>query len=86
MASVFSLTDDCLLGIVSRIDDPSSFYSFILTCQRFLQVAKNARSVLHTNLLRANKVTEQGEQGEQGDRTDKDNYRPISILPPRLAR
>ena len=53
MASVFSLTDDCLLGIVSRIDDPSSFYSFVLTCQRFRQVAENTRSVLHTNLLRA---------------------------------
>ena len=53
MASVFSLTDDCLLGIVSHIDDPSSFYSFVLTCQRFLQVARNTRSVLHTNLLRA---------------------------------
>ena len=53
MASVFSLTDDCLLGIVSRIDDPSSFYSFVLTCQRFRQVAKNTRSVLHANLLRA---------------------------------
>ena len=53
MASVFSLTDDCLLGIVSHIDDPSSFYSFALTCQRFLQVARNTRSALHTNLLRA---------------------------------
>ena len=53
MASVFSLTDDCLLGIVSHIDDPSSFYSFVLTCQRFFQVARNTRSVLHTNLLRA---------------------------------
>ena len=53
MASVFSLTDDCLLGIVSRIDDPSTFHSFVLTCQRFLQVARNTRSVLHTNLLQA---------------------------------
>ena len=53
MASVFSLTDDCLLGIVSHIDDPSSFYSFALTCQRFLQVARHTRSALHTNLLRA---------------------------------
>ena len=52
MASVLSLPDDGLCIIVSFIDDPSSFYSFALTCQRFLQVTKNAKRVLHTKLLR----------------------------------
>ena len=53
MASILSLPDDCLYKIVSFIEDPSSFHSIALTCQRFLQVTKNARSVLHSNLLRA---------------------------------
>ena len=53
MASVLSLTDDSLRKIVSYVDDLSSFYSFALTCQRFLQVIKNTRSALHTKLLRA---------------------------------
>ena len=53
MASLLSVTDDCLRKIVSYVDDLSSFYSFALTCQRFLQVIKNTRSVLHTKLLRA---------------------------------
>ena len=53
MASVLSLTDDCLHRIVSCVDDPSSFYSIALTCKRFLQVTGNTRNVLHTNLLRA---------------------------------
>ena len=53
MASILSLPDDCLHKIVSFIEDPSSFYNIILTCQRFLQVTKNRRSVLHSNLLRA---------------------------------
>ena len=52
MASVLSLTDDCLRRIVTYVDDPSTFYSFALTCQRFLQVVENTRSVLHTKLLR----------------------------------
>ena len=51
MASVLPLTDDCLRRIVSFVDDPNTFYSFALTCQRFLQVIKNTRSVLHTKLL-----------------------------------
>ena len=53
MASILSLTDDSLHKIVSCIDDLSSFYSIALSCQRFFQVTKNTRSVLHTNLLRA---------------------------------
>ena len=53
MASILSLPDDCLHKIVSFIEDPSSFHSITLTCQRFLQVTKNTRSVLHSNLLRA---------------------------------
>ena len=53
MASILSLPDDCLHKIVSFIEDPSSFNSITLTCQRFLQVTKNSRSVLHSNLLRA---------------------------------
>ena len=53
MASILSLPDDCLHKIVSVIEDPSSFNSITLTCQRFLQVTKDTRSVLHSNLLRA---------------------------------
>ena len=53
MASILSLPDDCLHKIVSFIEDPSSFKSITLTCQRFLQVTKNAKSDLHSNLLRA---------------------------------
>ena len=53
MASILSLPDDCLHKIVSFIEDPSSFKSITLTCQRFLQVTKNTRSVLNSNLLRA---------------------------------
>lgn len=53
MASILLLTDDCLHKIVSYIDDPNSFYNIALTCQRLLQVTRNTRSVLHTNLLRA---------------------------------
>ena len=53
MASILCLPDDCLHRIVSCIDDPSSFYSIALSCQRFLQITKNTRSVLHANLLRA---------------------------------
>ena len=53
MASILSLTDDSLHRIVSYIDDPSSFYSIALSCQRFFQITKNTRSVLHINLLRA---------------------------------
>ena len=52
MASILSLPNDCLFRIVSCIDDPSSFYSIALTCQRLLQVTENTRSVLHTNILR----------------------------------
>ena len=52
MASILSLTDDCLHRIVSFIDDPSSFYSITLTCKRLLQITSNTRSVLHTNLVR----------------------------------
>ena len=52
MASILSLPDDCLHNIVSFIEDPSSFMSISLTCQRFFDVTKNSRSVLHTNLLR----------------------------------
>ena len=53
MASILSLTDDCLFKIVSYIDHPGSFHSFILTCRRFSQVTGKANSILHTNLLRA---------------------------------
>ena len=53
MASILSLPDDCLHKIVSFLDHPSFFNSITLTCQRFLQVTKNTRSVLHSNLLRA---------------------------------
>ena len=53
MASILCLTDDCLRRIVSYIDDPSCFYNIALSCNRFLQVTRNTRSVLHTNLLRA---------------------------------
>ena len=51
MASILSLPDDCLFSIVSCIDDPGSFYSIALTCRKFLQVTRNAKSVLHTNVL-----------------------------------
>ncbi|XP_068701792.1 uncharacterized protein [Montipora foliosa] len=53
MASILLLTDDCLLRIVCFIDDPYSFQSFTLTCHRFYQVTKNAKSVLHPKLLKA---------------------------------
>ena len=53
MASILSLPDDCLYKIVCCMDDPSSFYNITLTCKRFLQVTKNAKRALHTNLLRA---------------------------------
>lgn len=53
MASVLSLTDECLHIIISYLDNQSSFLSFVLTCQRFLRVTKNKRSVLNTTLLQA---------------------------------
>ena len=53
MASIFSLTDDCLLRILSFFDDPYVFHCFILTCQRFYHVSKNANSVLHLELLKS---------------------------------
>ncbi|XP_068720119.1 uncharacterized protein [Montipora capricornis] len=53
MASLLLLTDDCLLRVVCFIDDPYSFQSFTLTCQRFYQLTKNAKSVLHPKLLKA---------------------------------
>ena len=46
-----SLTDGCLLGIVSCIDDPSSFYNIALTNRRLLQVTKSAKSAHHKNLV-----------------------------------
>ena len=45
-----SLTDDCLLRIVSCIDDPSSFYNIALINRRLLQVTKSAKSAHHKNL------------------------------------
>ena len=45
------LTDDCLLRIVSCIDDPTSFYNIALTNRRLLQVTKRAKSAHHKNLL-----------------------------------
>ena len=53
MASILSLTDDCLLKILSFLDDPYVFHSFILTCQRFYHVSKNANSVLPLKLLKS---------------------------------
>ena len=52
MASILSLPDDCLYKIVCCMDEPSSFYTITLTCERFLQVAEDAKRALHTNLLR----------------------------------
>ena len=48
------LTDDCLLRIVSCIDDPTSFYNIALTNRRLLQVTKSAKSAHHKNLLLLN--------------------------------
>ena len=48
------LTDDCLLRIVSCIDDPTSFYNIALTNRRLLQVTKSAKSAHHRNLLLLN--------------------------------
>ena len=53
MASLLLLTDDCLLRIICFIADPYSFQSFTLTCHRFYQVTKNAKSALHPKLLKA---------------------------------
>ena len=79
MASILSLTDDCLFKIVSYIDDPGSFHSFILTCRRFPQVTRKANSILHTNLLKAKAeffiksyiVHDIGEAGDDFDKFDK---------------
>ena len=51
MASILSLTDDCLLRILSFFDDPFVFHCFILTCQRFYHVSKNANSVLQLKVI-----------------------------------
>ena len=53
MASILSLTDDCLIRILSFFDDPYVFHCFILTCQRFYHVSKNANSVLQLKLLKS---------------------------------
>ncbi|KAL9982370.1 hypothetical protein ACROYT_G004403 [Oculina patagonica] len=53
MASLLSLNDDCLHGIVSCLDDPCSFYSIALSCKRLLQVTKSTRNVIHSKLLRS---------------------------------
>ena len=79
MASILSLTDDCLFKIVSYIDHPGSFHSFILTCGRFSQVTRKANSILHTNLLRAKAeffiksyiVYDIGETANECDKFDK---------------
>ena len=79
MASILSLTDDCLFKIVSYIDHPGSFHSFILTCGRFSQVTRKANSILHTNLLRAKAeffiksyiVYDIGETANEFDKFDK---------------
>ena len=76
MASILSLTDDCLFKIVSYIDDPGSFHSFILTCRRFPQVTGKANSILHTNLLKAKGyksyiVHDIGKAGDDFDKFDK---------------
>ena len=79
MASISSLTDDCLFKIVSYIDDPGSFHSFILTCRRFPQVTGKVSSILHTNLLKAKAefliksyiVYDVGKDGDDFDKFDK---------------
>ena len=79
MASILSLTDDCLFKIVSYIDDPGSFHSFILTCRRFPQVTGKVNSILHTNLLKAKAefliksyiVHDIGKAGDDFDKFDK---------------
>lgn len=79
MASILSLTDDCLFKIVSYIDDPGSFHSFILTCRSFPQVTRKASSILHTNLLKAKAefliesyiVHDIGEAGDDFNKFDK---------------
>ena len=79
MVSILSLTDDCLFKIVSYIDHPGSFHSFILTCSRFSQVTRKAKSILHTNLLRAKAeffiksyiVYDIGETANECDKFDK---------------
>lgn len=43
-----SLNDDCLLNILSYLDDPWSFYSFSLACRRFYDVSlKSSRYTEH---------------------------------------
>ena len=53
MESILFLSNDCLLRIVSWLDDPGSFHSFALTCSRFFEVSKGSSGLLHSNLIRA---------------------------------
>jgi len=49
--SILSLNDDCLINILSCLDDFTSFYNFALTCKRFHEVTLNPRD-WHVNVAK----------------------------------
>ncbi|XP_020896935.1 uncharacterized protein LOC110235781 [Exaiptasia diaphana] len=49
--SILSLNYDCLLEILSRLDDFTSFYFFSVTCKRFYQVSLETKH-WHINVLK----------------------------------
>ena len=84
MASILSLTDDCLLRILSFFDDPIVFHCFILTCQRFYHVSKNANSVLQLKLLKS-KAENYVKRYIVGEGNSYDKYRYLVNLLHRLS-
>ena len=84
MASILSLSDDCLLRILSFFDDPYVFHCFILTCQRFYHVSKNANSVLHLKLLKS-KAENYLKRYVVGEGNSYDKYRCLVNLLHRLS-
>ena len=69
MASILSLTDDCLFKIVSYIDHPGSFHSLILTCRRFPHI--NLLKVKAEFLIKSYIVHDIGETAHEFDKFDK---------------
>ena len=84
MASILLLTDDCLLRILSFFNDPYVFHCFILTCQRFYHVSKNANSVLHLKLLKS-KAENYVKRYVGGEATSYDKYCSLVDLLHRLS-
>ena len=84
MASILSFTDDCLLRILSFFDDPFVFHCFILTCQRFYHVSKNANSVLQLKLLKS-KAENYVKRYIVGEGNSYDKYRSFVNLLHRLS-